>query len=172
MRFDFSVTYRPGSKNSKADALSCQLEFKSPPSHPNPILPYSFILASIQWNLIKEIQRAHAEEAPPAAFPPSKLYVPALLHLRVLQWVHDSPSNGHPGIHRIAQLTQRRFWWPSLRHDVADFVRACTVCAQSRTSRQLPEGLFEPLPIPRRPWSHIAVDFLTDLPDSSGRTFR
>ncbi|KAK3552186.1 hypothetical protein QTP86_005112 [Hemibagrus guttatus] len=66
--------------------------------------------------------------------------------------------------------TQRWFWWPSQSHDVTDFVRAYTVCAQSRTSRQLPEGLLKPLPIPRRPWSHIAVDFLTDLPDSSGFT--
>ncbi|KAK3568630.1 hypothetical protein QTP86_011439 [Hemibagrus guttatus] len=40
----------------------------------------------------------------------------------------------------------------------------------ARTSRHLPEGLLEPLPIPRRPWSHLSVDFLTDLPDSGGFT--
>ncbi|KAK3574044.1 hypothetical protein QTP86_001341 [Hemibagrus guttatus] len=109
-RYDFSVTYRPGSKNSKAEALSHQLEFKSPPSHPDPILPSSLILAPIQWNLIEEIQRAHAEEAPPAVCPPSELYVPASLRVRALQWVHDSPSNSHHGIHRTAQLTQCQFW--------------------------------------------------------------
>ncbi|KAK3538154.1 hypothetical protein QTP70_032477, partial [Hemibagrus guttatus] len=37
-------------------------------------------------------------------------------------------------------------------------------------SRQRPEGLLEPLPVPRRPWSHLSVDFLTDLPDSGGFT--
>ncbi|KAK3568022.1 hypothetical protein QTP86_028613, partial [Hemibagrus guttatus] len=41
---------------------------------------------------------------------------------------------------------------------------------QARTSRLLPEGLLEPLPVPRRPWSHLSVDFLTDLPDSGGFT--
>ncbi|KAK3550710.1 hypothetical protein QTP70_003968 [Hemibagrus guttatus] len=41
---------------------------------------------------------------------------------------------------------------------------------QAWTSRHLPEGLLEPLPIPRRPWSHLSVDFLTDLPDSEGFT--
>ncbi|KAK3548165.1 hypothetical protein QTP70_004859 [Hemibagrus guttatus] len=131
------------------------MEFKSLPSHPDPILPSSLILAPIQWNLVEEIQRAHI----------SKLYVPALLRLRVLQWVHDSPSNGHPGIRRTAQLTQHRFWWPSLSHDATDFVKA-----QSCTSCQLPEGLLKPLPILQRPWSHIAVDFLTELPDSRGFT--
>ncbi|KAK3571511.1 hypothetical protein QTP86_012860 [Hemibagrus guttatus] len=41
---------------------------------------------------------------------------------------------------------------------------------QARTSCLLPEGLLEPLSIPRRPWSHLSVDFLTDLPDSGGFT--
>ncbi|KAK3571358.1 hypothetical protein QTP86_008894 [Hemibagrus guttatus] len=87
-----------------------------------------------------------------------------------MQWSHESPSNGHPGIHRTAQLIQCRFWWPSLCHDVKDYVKSCTTCAQSCTSHQLPEGLLEPLPIPQHPWSYIAMDFLTDLPDSNGCT--
>lgn len=33
---------------------------------------------------------------------------------------------------------------------------------------QLPTGLLELLPIPRRPWSHMAVDFVTNLPSSGG----
>ncbi|KAK3524952.1 hypothetical protein QTP86_011741 [Hemibagrus guttatus] len=44
------------------------------------------------------------------------------------------------------------------------------MCAQAQTSRHPPEGLLEPLPIPRCPWSHLSVDFLTDLPDSGGFT--
>lgn len=36
-----------------------------------------------------------------------------------------------------------------------DNFRACTTCAQSRTSYQLPEGFLKTLPIPRHPWSHI-----------------
>ncbi len=44
------------------------------------------------------------------------------------------------------------------------------MCAQSKTPRELPAGLLEPLPIPQRPWSHLAVDFVTDLPSSNGYT--
>ncbi|KAK3570675.1 hypothetical protein QTP86_024977, partial [Hemibagrus guttatus] len=107
---------------------------------------------------------------PPASCPPDRTFVPQLFWQQVMQWVHEAPSSGHPGIHRSTQLTRRRFWWPSLGSDVEEYVFACPTCAQSRTSRHLPEGLLEPLPIPRRPWSHLSVDFLTDLPDSGGFT--
>ncbi|KAK3508163.1 hypothetical protein QTP70_015362 [Hemibagrus guttatus] len=87
-----------------------------------------------------------------------------------MQWVHEAPSSGHPGIRRSTQLVRNRFWWSSLGSDVEEYVRSCPTCAQARTSRLLPEGLLEPLPVPRRPWSHLSVDFLTDLPDSGGFT--
>ncbi|KAK3526691.1 hypothetical protein QTP70_031878, partial [Hemibagrus guttatus] len=130
-RFRFMVTYRPGSKNGKADTLSQRFETAS---DPEPILPAAAILAP------------------------------------VMQWVHEAPSSGHPGIRRSTQLVRCWYWWPSLALDVEGHVQACPTCTQARTSHQLPEGLLEPLPIPRRPWSHLSVDFLMDLPDSGGYT--
>ncbi len=40
----------------------------------------------------------------------------------------------------------------------------------SKTPCHLPVGKLVPLPVPRRPWSHIGVDFVTDLPASEGNT--
>ena len=40
----------------------------------------------------------------------------------------------------------------------------CSVCAQCKTTRHLPRGKLHPLPVPQRPWSHLSIDFLTDLP--------
>lgn len=37
-------------------------------------------------------------------------------------------------------------------------------------SRHAPAGLLQPLEILRCPWSHIAIDFITDLPPSLGHT--
>ncbi|KAK3539896.1 hypothetical protein QTP70_015801 [Hemibagrus guttatus] len=157
-RFVFTVTYRPGSKNGKADALSRQFESANDPSKPEPILLATALLAPVRWDFMEEIRRAHADEPPPASCPPDRTFVPQLFRQQVMQWVHEAPSSGHPGIHRSTQLTRRRFWWPSLGSDVEEYVLACPTCAQSRTSRHLPEGLLEPLPIPRRPWSHLSVD--------------
>ncbi|KAK3534997.1 hypothetical protein QTP70_001954 [Hemibagrus guttatus] len=143
-RFQFTVSYRPGSKNGKADALSQQSEGAGNPGQPELILPATALLAPVWWDLLGEIRRAHAEEPPPADCPPHRLFVPFQFRSQVMWWVHEAPSSGHPGTRRSAQL--------------------------ARTSRQRPEGLLEPLPVPRRPWSHLSVDFLMDLPDSGGFT--
>ncbi|KAL0204546.1 hypothetical protein M9458_002564 [Cirrhinus mrigala] len=55
-RFQFTVTYRPGSKNSKADALSRRHDLPVGALTPEPILPPTVILAPISWDIMEEIQ--------------------------------------------------------------------------------------------------------------------
>lgn len=87
-----------------------------------------------------------------------------------MQWVHNFPSAGHPGVTATIQLITNRFWWSTLQRDVIDFVHNCSICNISKSSHQCPAGLLQPLPIPQRPWSHISIDFITDLPNSRGFT--
>ena len=53
-------------------------------------------------------------------------------------------------------------------YDTREFVAACTVCARSKTTHRPPVGLLRPLR--GRPWSHVALDFVTGLPVSRGNT--
>lgn len=52
--------------------------------------------------------------------------------------------------------------------DTRAFVSACSLCARGKASHRPPDGLLHPLPIPRSPWSHIALDFVSGLPPSHG----
>ncbi|KAI2661138.1 Transposon Tf2-6 polyprotein [Labeo rohita] len=165
-RFNFTVTYRPGSKNSKADALSRQHDPPMDIHPPEPILPPTVILAPISWDIMEEIQRRHDQDPPPPQCPPNKHYVPQEMRHQVLQWVHTSLSAGHPGISRTLHLLKNSFWWPSMTKDTTAFIKSCQICAQSKTPKELPSGLLQPLPIPQRPWSHLSIDFVTDLPPS------
>ncbi len=47
--------------------------------------------------------------------------------------------------------------------DVRRFVQGCEECATLKSPRHLPAGKLLPLPVPNRPWSHLGVDFVTDL---------
>ncbi len=57
-----------------------------------------------------------------------------------------------------------------MAREVSQYVRSCSVCAITKTPHHLPAGKLMPLPIPHRPWSHVGVDFVTDLPNSEGFT--
>ncbi|KAI3360676.1 hypothetical protein L3Q82_002542 [Scortum barcoo] len=48
--------------------------------------------------------------------------------------------------------------------------KACPVCSRHKSSHHAPAGLLQPLPVPRRPWSHVSLDFVTGLPPSHGHT--
>ena len=106
----------------------------------------------------------------PSQTPEGKLFVPEAERSHVLEWGHSSRLACHPGAARTLALVQQRFWWPTMREDTRQFVNACDSCARSKTSNKPPAGFLRPLPIPRRPWSHIALDFVMGLPDSEGNT--
>uniref|UniRef100_A0A9J8DGU4 Gypsy retrotransposon integrase-like protein 1 n=1 Tax=Cyprinus carpio carpio TaxID=630221 RepID=A0A9J8DGU4_CYPCA len=156
-RFNFSLSYRPGSKNVKPDALSRL--FEDPEEEVGPFLGMS----SDGWG-------RPCGGGVPRGCPAGRLFVPATLRPEVLRWGHESRVACHPGVRRSLAAIRQRFWWPSMVQDVRQFVLACSVCAQNKTSNQSPVGLLQPLPIPSRPWSHLALDFVTGLPPSRGNT--
>ena len=169
-RFDFTLSYRPGSKNVKADALSRQFELEDTPGTHATILPSACVIGAVTWGITDKVRQALEGAEIPVGCPENRLFVLSILRPQVLQWGHCSNFSCHPGVARSISLLRQRFWWPTLKEDVQEFVAACPVCAQNKTSRQRPHGLLHPLPIPRRPWSHISIDFVTGLPPSEGNT--
>ncbi len=65
-------------------------------------------------------------------------------------------------------LLKGRYWWPNMAREVKRFVQVCEECAISKSPRHLPAGKLLPLSVPNRPWSHLGVDFVTNLPASEG----
>ncbi|KAL0157331.1 hypothetical protein M9458_048577, partial [Cirrhinus mrigala] len=127
-------------------------------------------LCPIIWDLDRQLQEATSLEPVPPGGPEDKVYVPSSMRSALLDSVHSSPGSGHPGSKRTLSLLRSRFWWPQMAREVSQHVHACSVCAMTNTPRQLPCGKLVPLPIPTRPWSHIGIDFVTDLPSSNNYT--
>ncbi|KAL0149363.1 hypothetical protein M9458_055401, partial [Cirrhinus mrigala] len=104
------------------------------------------------------------EPAPPEC-PEGKTYAPNVKPF----WAHLTTLRA-PGSRRTLSLLQSRYWWPSMHRDTITYVQSCSVCAKSTSPRQLPRGKLVPLLIPQRPWSHLGVDFITDLSNAEGNT--
>ncbi len=169
-RFSFTLSYRPGSKNIKPDALSRLFDSPGSGVSPETILPRGVVVAAVSWGVERRVKEALRGVDVRRGCPTGLLFVPGPLRPSVLEWSHSSRLVCHPGVRRTLASARQRFWWPSLPHDVRQFVAACSVCAQNKTSNKPPIGLLRPLPIPTRPWSHIALDFVTGLPTSRGDT--
>lgn len=170
-RFNFTLSYRPGSRNAKPDALSRRFsDLEGETLEPATILSRGHLVATLTWEVEEKVKAALETEPGPSACPPDRLFVPQSLRSEVLQWAHGSRLTCHPGASRTKEVLQQRFWWSTLSEDTADFVKACVICNQCKTPRQAPAGLLHPLPVPHRPWSHVSLDFVTGLPLSNGCT--
>ncbi|KAL0147094.1 hypothetical protein M9458_057618, partial [Cirrhinus mrigala] len=167
-RFNFSITYRPGSKNVRADALSRLSEGETNTETPSSIIPNHLIISPIDW--MEPPAVATPEPRVPPGCPPGRQFIPPAQRVNLIHTTHVSLGTGHPGANHTLSLLSDRFWWPDMARDVRRYVQGCKECAMSKSPRHLPAGKLHPLPIPNRPWSHLGVDFMTDLPVSDENT--
>ncbi|KAK3559058.1 hypothetical protein QTP86_001105 [Hemibagrus guttatus] len=139
-RFDFTISYRHGSKNTRADALSRLFAPEENPEEPEPILPERMIVSPITWSE-ETLPPTDASANTPSGCPPGSQYIPRAQRTSLIHSTHTSLGTGHPGINETLSLLKDRFWWPHIAADVRS-----------------------------RPWSHLGVDFITDLPVSKNYT--
>lgn len=97
-----------------------------------------------------------------------RLYVPTSCVSQILSMIHDSPIAGHTGVTKTLFAVQKRFWWPTWRRDVKQYVLSCHHCQINKTPRHKPHGLLQPLPVPESPWHTVTMDFIIALPLSQG----
>ena len=115
-RFNFTLSYRPGSRNVKPDALSRQFQREDyGASAPDTILPSPCVVASLTWEIEERVRAATEGQPGPSACPTGCLSVSAALRLDGLQWAHGSRLTCHPGIQRTLDVLLQLFWCPSYR---------------------------------------------------------
>ncbi|MCO5550689.1 hypothetical protein L7F22_004179 [Adiantum nelumboides] len=85
----------------------------------------------------------------------------------LIQEHHEVPFAAHPGINKTYRLLSATYFWPQMQQDVIKYVKACHSCQIMKASRQLPQGLLQPLPVPKERWESISMDFITTLPCTS-----
>ncbi|XP_057708757.1 uncharacterized protein tanc1b isoform X4 [Corythoichthys intestinalis] len=169
-RFNYVITYRPGSRNGKPDALSRLHEPAGEEPSEEPVVPGNLIVGTLRWEVERLVEEALQGVKVPGGCPAGRLFVPVAQRAAVLKWSHTSKFACHPGVSRTFFLLSQKFWWPGMRKDVMDYVSACSVCARGKAVHRAPAGLLRPLPVPSRPWSHVALDFITGLPRSRGHS--
>ena len=94
-------------------------------------------------------------------------YVPEIICFKVISRHHDDPLAGYFGIDKTRELVGQKYYWPSLRKDVENYVRGCDVCLASKAVRHKLYGDLQSLPVPTHRWKDLSMDFVTGLPLSA-----
>jgi hypothetical protein len=81
----------------------------------------------------------------------------------LLKEKHSGGLAGHFGHDKTFAQLSSSYYWPGMRTEVIKFVNRCRICQHAKGKRQNTE-LYQPLPIPERPWDAISMDFVLGLP--------
>jgi len=100
-----------------------------------------------------------------------KVYVPKNEELRaeLIRLYHDVPVAGHGGRWKTVELVMRNYWWPGVTRDVGKYVEGCDSCQRMKNRTEEPAGKLKLSEVPKKPWSHLTVDFITKLLVVAGR---
>ena len=93
--------------------------------------------------------------------------VPESLVDYVIKECHDSPTAGHMGITKTLALVRSRFWWPTWRIDVTQYIKECPSCQVHKPLTGKPHSPLLPLEIPKEPWESVSIDFVVELPTTA-----
>nr|CAD40483.1 OSJNBa0067G20.3 [Oryza sativa Japonica Group]CAE03320.2 OSJNBa0032I19.14 [Oryza sativa Japonica Group] len=86
----------------------------------------------------------------------------------ILQEAHESSYSIHPGSTKIYLDLKEKYWWISMKREIAEFVALCDVCQHVKAEHQRPARLLQPLQVPEWKWDEIGMDFITGLPKTQG----
>ena len=100
-----------------------------------------------------------------------KVYVPRDKELRaeVIRLHHDVPTAGHGGRWKMVELVMRNYWWLGVTRDVGRYVEGCDLCQRMKNRTEEPVGKLKLSEVPKKPWSHLTVDFIMKLPVVAGK---
>ena len=190
--YDFKIVHVKGTENGRADALSRKTEyFQKVPKETQTVLyqeqdgslrqlaaTYQ-VLYDTTWihqlvqgyeqeqeNIAKMAEQGQLRYEEPLWKRNNKVFVPEGICEELITRIHESPMHGHPGIHKTIKKIQQEYDTPNLKKHVKKVIERCNVCAKSKARRHRPYGELQPLPVPKKPWESVTMDFIVKLPES------
>jgi hypothetical protein len=95
-----------------------------------------------------------------------RLCVPDIKSIQelILKDAHETAYSIHPGREKMYQDLKKRFWWYSMKKEIAEYVAVCDSCQRIKEEHQRPAGLLQPLQFRQWKWDEIGMDFIVGLP--------
>jgi putative transposase len=151
--YDFEVIHRKGTKHCDVDCVS-RWPLPFDPEKEPPDIPIFSIITTPEWREAQEsdewCQSLYQKlpdkttrprgrftkkndlwclEQPTINGPRYRVCVPNKLRWAAVAMVHDSPDGGgHFGRRKTLEKLEARFYWPTLRPDLNEYIKTCREC--------------------------------------------
>lgn len=183
--YDHEITYKHGTENKVADALSRREDLFPATANTLLVVDSSWLpTIKLSWQTDLALQQLITElvQDPNSHHGFSwangiLTYKGSLvvgnsqdLRKQLMAAYHNSSMGGHSGIDKTTRRIKRTFYWKGLKKDVQLFISKCLVCQRFKGENVHPSRLLQPFPVPENVWSDISMDFIEGLPKSHGQT--
>ena len=98
-----------------------------------------------------------------------RLCIPQSIRMRLIYENHDIPIAGYQGVERTYAKMHTHLYWPKMLEGVRKYIASCDTCQRNKASQLAKAGLLQPLSIPTERWTHVSMDFITQLPLTRGK---
>ena len=92
-----------------------------------------------------------------------QLVLPESMQQDVMRRAHEIPLAGHTGKQKTTAQILKRFYWPRIFNDAAEYVRHCSICQRTARVMQTTVPMI-PLPSVGVPYQRVATDIVGPLP--------
>lgn len=184
-QYDFEISYRRGTLNTVADALSRQ-PVEDAPEATAQITPLTEE-TKCKWYLNKKTAVLTKPDSVPdfciknqklyrhvwnlddfqddGEMDPWKLCIPTETRSALIKENHDEATAGHLGIAKTIYRMALKYYWPGMFRNINAYVKACTSCQKYKASQQKTPGQMHPTKS-HGPWHSVATDLIGPLPRS------
>lgn len=95
-----------------------------------------------------------------------RIIVPKAAVDKVLRRAHNGTIGACQGTEKMCEYIRRSFTWKGMVKDIEKFVSSCVECGRNKNLVTGARALLQPLPIPDSKWTHLSMDFITNLPET------
>lgn len=156
-QYKFKIVYTPGKENGRADALSRRHDVVGKKTEVKEAIfkinDDETLSPTHECNMIMKIRPELDQE----------------FHDTVIRQHHDDPSHGHLGVKGTMEQIRRNYHFADMKRKVETFIKKCPHCQQNKHATHAQYGEAQAIELPTKPWEDIAMDFVTDLPESTDK---
>ncbi len=97
------------------------------------------------------------------------------LQQEIIQSIHSGigptlqakSTGGHLGQNKTREKVTKRYYWPNIKKDVADFIATCDRCQRAKKLKlHKTNAEMHPVHIPNEIWSQIGIDLVVNLTET------